>query len=355
MALPAAVLLMALVGMAVSSNEAPESDDGNGNGGTRTRIESQPTTAADSGGGGDGVTADPPSVTISNERGDIELRFDPDGVARASTADQPAEFDLVPGTSAGVRLNEDGQLEPVPPAEIGEGDVGLTPSPSGVDVVAPGNPLVELRPDGELGGVSATEFDGETITSLTSSSGEVTLDDGTTISPVEAPADGFTVIVSEAGPMPWTWIFAGIAILALVSATTGYLLHRNRPEETLTTPVFDSTTRADEDFEQFLDRLAADPDPTRAIRLGFHAIEQGVGGLPIRRDEETPFEWHRRTSETMPAVEQPLGEVCDLFAKVRFAPGEATAADRDHMIDQLRRLLHVAHTPLPSNPAAVLT
>ena len=205
LALPAAIFLMALVGMAVSSSNAPESQDQERGADNPTQGESQPLTNpdTDADGGNDGLTADPPSVTISNERGDIELRFDPDGVARASTSDQDGEFDLVPGTSAGVRLNEEGRLEPVPPAEIGEGDIGLTPSSEGVDLLAPGNPLVELRPDGELGGVSATEFDGETATSLTSGTGEVALDDGTTISPIEAPGEGFTVIAGEPATMPW--------------------------------------------------------------------------------------------------------------------------------------------------------
>jgi hypothetical protein len=346
---------MGLVGMAVSSSNGPASNEGDRSSGEQTQFETQPATDGDAAGGSSGQTVDPPTVTISSDRGDINVRFDPDGVARVSTTDRSGEFDLVPGTSSGVRLNEEGQLEPVPPAEIGEDDIGLTPSPEGVDVIAPGSPLVELRPDGELGGVSATEFDGEEARSLTPSSGEVTLDDGTTINPIEPPGEGFSIVAAESGPMPWTWIFAAIAILTVVSATTGYLLHRNRPDEVSSSPVFDGTTRVDEDFEQFLKRLAADPDPTRAIRLGFHAIEQGVGGLPIRREEETPFEWHRRTADTMPAVEQPLGAICDLFAKVRFAPGEASPADCDHMIDQLRQLLHVAHTPPPADPAAALS
>ena len=344
---------MALIGMAISSNSRPESEDSDSTQSDNpTQVEAQPFDESD-GAQATGEPGDSPSVTISTENGDVDVRFDPDGVARASSSDQSGEFDLPQGSDSSLRLNEDGQLEPVSPGELGSDDVGLTASPNGVDVNAPDNPLVELRPDGFQGGVSATELDGDQATPLTPDSGEVTLNDGTTISPIEAPGDGLIVVTGSVRNMPWTLIFATIAILALVSATTGYVLHRNRAEELYAATGYESSGRVDEDFEQFLARLAADPDPTRAIRLGFHAIEQGQGGLPIRRNEETPFEWHRRTSDLMPAVEGPLGEICDLFAKVRFAPGDATIVDRDQMILQLRRLRQVAHTPSPSRPSVL--
>ena len=104
-----------------------------------------------------------------------------------------------------------------------------------------------------------------------------------------------------------------------------------------------------------VERLAADPDPTRAIRLAFHAVEQGLSGLPVRRDEETPFEWHRRASDTVPAVEATLGRICDLYAKARFAPGRATEQDRRDMIADLRRLVGGTHTPQPPRSNAGTT
>lgn len=347
--IPAAVFLLVMIGLALSAAPRPES-------GAQERPaeqltepspqslpEPEPSTAQS--------TVEPPSVTLTSDGATIGLRFDADGVARASVEGQDGEFDLVPGTGSGVRLTPEGRLEPVPPGIIEADDLGLTPTDQGVDVHAPDNPLVELRPDGRTGGVSATEFDGETVTPLTGSDGTVELNDGTTISPIELPGQGTAVVVATPREMPWRWIAATIAALATASALTGYLLHRNHVEPRFSvTTTLDWATDGAEDFEGFLDRLAADPDPTRAIRLAFHAVEQGLSGLPVRRAEETPFEWHRRASDTVPAVESTLGGICDLYAKARFAPGRATEQDRRNMIVDLRRLVQGTHTPEPAGP-----
>ncbi len=345
--IPAAVFLLVMVGLALSAAPRPEA-------GAQERPNEQadplsdnplqpPEPAAE--------TITEPSVTMTSQDGTIEIRFDADGVARASVEGQNGEFDLVPGTGSGVRLTSDGRLEPVPPGIIEPSDLGLTPTDQGVDVHAPGNPPVELRPDGRTGGVSATEFDGETVTPLTGPDGTVALNDGTTISPIELPGEVAAAIVAAPREMPWRWIVATIAALAIASALTGYLMHRNQGEpSTSVTTTLDWATDGVEDFEGFLERLAADPDPTRAIRLAFHAVEQGLSGLPVRRDEETPFEWHRRASDTVPAVESTLGRICDLYAKARFAPGRATEQDRRDMIDDLLRLVRGTHAPDPVDP-----
>ncbi len=353
--IPAAVFLVVVVGLALSAAPRPETERADqpaeqSDPEPQDVTEPQPTT--------DQSEVEPPSVTITNDNGSIEVRFDPDGVARASAEGADGEFDLVPGTGSGVRLTPDGRLEPVPPGMIGPDDLGLTPTEGGVDLHAPANPLVELRPDGRTGGVSATEFDGETVKPLTGPDGTVSLDDGTTIDPIELPGDGGTAaIVAAVREMPWRWIVTTIAALAVASALTGYMLHRNHIEPSFAvTTTLDWAADGSEDVDAFLDRLAADPDPTRAIRLAFHAVEQGLSGLPVRLDTETPFEWHRRASEVVPAVESPLGQVCDLYAKARFAPGLATEADRSDMLAAVGRLVHGAHTPHPTavlDPAAV--
>ncbi|MDH5519162.1 MAG: DUF4129 domain-containing protein [Acidimicrobiia bacterium] len=352
--IPAAVFLLVMIGLALSAAPRPES-------GEQELPNEQADPASDNlppppePSAQESVT-EPPSVTIAGEDGTVEIRFDPDGVARASVEGQEGEFDLVPGTSSGVRVTPDGTLEPVPPGMIGPDDLGLTPTDQGVDVHAPDNPLVELRPDGRTGGVSATEFDGNTVTPLTGPDSTVVLDDGTTITPIELPGDGVAIVVATPREMPWRWIATTIAALAVASALTGYLLHRKHVEPTLAvTTTLDWATDGSEDFEGFLERLAADPDPTRAIRLAFHAVEQGLSGLPVRRDEETPFEWHRRASDTVPAVEATLGRICDLYAKARFAPGRATEQDRRDMIADLRRLVGGTHTPQPPRSNAGTT
>ncbi|MDH3293804.1 MAG: DUF4129 domain-containing protein [Acidimicrobiia bacterium] len=356
MVLPGAILLLALVGLALAAEPEPERPNGASQSPT-SEIEQRSLDDQSGTGDSDNDSVRSPSVTVSSDRGEVEIRFDPDGVARASVEGDATEFDLVPGTESGVRLDENGRLQPVPPGRIGPDDVGFTPSSEGVDVHAAGNPIVELRPDGVSGGVSATEYadgpdgdDGQgrgAGTTLTPGNGVVELSDGTTISPVEEP--GGSLIATPAGPMPWRWIFTTIAALAVISATVGYLLHRNYQEADLQVQATPTTARVDENFEQFLARLAADGDPKRAIRLGFHAVEQGLGGLPVRNGNETPFEWHRRVSDTIPTVEEPLGHICDLFAKARFAPGDATVDDRDRMIWAIQALLTGVHTPTPSD------
>ncbi len=340
--------------MALSSSPSPKTRTG-----SNAQVgpeQSEQTEPPGTGGGQDQALgadqdfANAPSVTISNERGSVQIRFDADGVARLSADGQEGEFDLVRGTGTGVRLGEDGRLEAVPPGEFGPDDLGFSPTEQGVDVMAPNSPLVELRPDGRSGGVSATEFDGWEANQLNPDDGQVTLGDGTTISPIEAPGEDTAIIgVTSPADMPWREIFVAIALLALVSAATGWLLHRNHVEpDLLSTPTVDWATDVTEDFETFLRRLESDPDPTRAIRLAFHAIEQGVGGLPMRQENETPFEWHRRTADTVPTIDETLGAICDLYAKARFAAGQGTEQDRQDMIAQLRHLLHHSHTPVPA-------
>lgn len=349
--IPAAVLLLVIIGMALSAAPRPESSEP-----ARPDEQADPSPdnpspdnpspppefdAAQS-------VAEPPSVTMTSDDGTIEIRFDADGVARATVEGRDGEFDLVPGTGSGFRLTSDGRLEPVPAGMIEPDDLGLTPTGQGVAVDAPDNPTVELRPDGRTGGVSATEFDGDAVTQLTGPDGTVELRDGTTISPIELPGEEGSAIVAAARDMPWRWIVAAITALAVASALTGYLMHRRHVEPSMSvTTTLDWATDGTEDFEGFLERLAADPDPTRAIRLAFHAVEQGLSGLPVRRAEETPFEWHRRASDTIPAVESTLGRICDLYAKARFAPGQATEQDRYEMIDDLRQLVHGTHAPAP--------
>jgi hypothetical protein len=347
MALPAAVLLLAMIGMALSASPEPERTNTNSPNQSTELNERQ--LDEDTNRSGDEIssdTFDSPSVTVSSSAGDVEIRFDPDGVARASVDGGTTEVDLVQGTESGLRLTDDGGLEPVLPGQVGPNDLGFLPTSNGVDVLAPDNPTIELRPDGAFGGVSATEFDDGNANSLTPDSGVVELNDGTTITPIEAPGDGL-LRSSPSGPMPWRWIFTTIAALAITSATIGFLLHRNYTEADLRAENTPDATRVDENYDQFLARLASDENPTRAIRLGFHAVEQGLGGLPSRQENETPFEWHQRVGKTIPTVEEPLGRICDLFAKARFAPGDATTEDRQQMIVEIRSLITDVHTPTP--------
>ena len=150
-------------------------------------------------------------------------------------------------------------------------------------------------------------------------------------------------MIDRASGLPWPWVFGGIALLALLSIGTAVYLHRNRPDDPFDYSQFATTGVPEDQFEKFLSILIADPDPGRAIRLAFYATERGLGGLPPRRADETPFEWHARVEQRRPELAPALAPICDMFARARFAPGESTAADRDLMVEHLRELNEVAN------------
>lgn len=287
-----------------------------------------------------GPDAEP--MIINTDRGPVGLELDPDGglVARDPGADGSIVVD--PDDASAIRVGEDGQLELVPADEITPDDTVLVPNGNGFDLVRPDGSRVEFRADGEHDGITATEIgpDG-TETELTPNpDGSVTLEDGTTVGPIDAAEDGGTIerLLDTTSDLPWPWVFGGLALLALLSVGTAVYLHRNRPDDAFDLGQFATAGVPTDRFEEFLAMLAADPDPSRAIRLAFYAAERGLGGVPRRRVEETPFEWQRRVEESRPELGALLAPICDLFARVRFAPGRATAEDRTAMITALREL-----------------
>ena len=294
-----------------------------------------------------GIEIDPTSepIVMGGDSGPVRLDLEPNGDL---VADQPIDD---PGISLdgledaeefAIRVNEDGSIELVPADEIGPDDTVLVPTDDGIDLVRPDGSRVEFRPDGEAGGITATEIGpGGEVTELTPNpDGSVTLSDGTTVGPIDFAEDGGVMeqLIDRTSNLPWPWVAGGIGLLALLSIATAVYLHRNRPPDEIEFTELVSSDR----FEDFLAVLARDPDPTRAIRLAFHTVERGIAGLPTRRADETPFEWHRRVEAVRPDLAEPLAPICDLFALARFAPGQATEDDRSKVIEALRRLYTIA-------------
>ncbi len=285
-------------------------------------------------------------ITIATETGEIIIGVDEDGHPLRLTpvgpdgTGQPIEID--PDDLVAIRLGEDGELEVVPLDEVGPGDTILAPADGGFDLQRPDGSVVEFRADGENGGITATEIspNGESTELEPGPDGSVTLSDGTTVGPID--------VVDELGPMerliertrelPWPLLLAGLILLVLASLALALYLHRKRSDETFDFGQLASSGVPDGRFDQFLATLSADPDPSRAIRIGFSVAERGLGGIPSRRPDETPFEWHRRVGGGGAAIDATLGQICDLFARARFAPGRSTEADRQAMITALRQL-----------------
>jgi hypothetical protein len=295
-----------------------------------------------------GIEVDPNTqpLVITSDEGPIRIELEPTGdIVADQPTGQPIEVD--PDDLSAIRVNEDGQLELVPLDEVQPDDTLLVPTDDGFDLVRPDGSRVEFRPDGENDGVTATEIgpDGQETELTPNPDGSVTLSDGTTVGPIDIAEDGgtFEQIVDRASSLPWPWVFGGIALLALLSIGTAVYLHRNRPDDPFDYSQFATTGVPEDQFEKFLAVLIADPDPARAVRLAFYATERGLGGVPPRRADETPFEWHARVEQRRPELAVPLAPICDMFARARFAPGDASGADRDLMVEHLRELNAVAN------------
>jgi hypothetical protein len=291
-----------------------------------------------------GSTEDERRVTIAGENGDIIVTVDGDRTRlRPVGRDEAVEID--PDDLVAVRLTEDGRLEVVPLDEVGPDDTVVTAADDGFDLRRPDGSLVEFRADGENGGITATEIgpDGTSTELKPDPDGSVTLSDGTTVGPIDsADRPGtFERIIDQTRNLPWPWIALGLVLLALASIALAIHLHRRRPTDGLDLGQLASPGVPDDQFEGFLAGLAADPDRSRAIRIGFSVAERGLGGVPTRRADETPFEWHHRVEGDRPDLGPPIGIACDLFARARFAPGQASEADRRALIDALRRLHHL--------------
>lgn len=285
-------------------------------------------------------------LIVQTEDGPVRLDFGPDGDL---VADQPSGeiIEIDPDDLSAIRVNEDGSLELVPLDEVQPSDTLLVPTGDGFDLVRPDGSRVEFRADGENDGTTATEItaDGQEIELTPNPDGSVTLEDGTTVGPIDIAEDGgaFEQFVDRASDLPWPWVFGAIALLTLLSIGTAVYLHRTKPESAFDYSQFVTTGVPEDQFENFLAILRADPDPTRAIRLGFYAAERGLGGLPPRRAEETPFEWLARVERHRPHLAEALTPICDLFARARFGSEPPTLEDRDLMVEHLRALNRIAN------------
>ncbi len=353
--IPALLALFAIVGMAVASDEPTTSTQADQPGQPDEFELAEDQSEGDA--APDPTPAGAPEVTVSSQEGDVSVRFEGDGVVRARPNDEAEgegeEVALTPGGETSYQISPDGQLTPVPagqtPDELAENGVVLAPGGDfGVEIVTPEGDSVRLQADGVTGGVSAVDLNNDDAPLEPGSDGLVVLDDGTTIGPLEEPGQFITIEADPRQSMPWVLIFSVIGVVALVSAATGLLLHRKSEEAPILmgrSPGSQLQTMA---FSELMTRLAADPDPTRAVRIGFDAAQAGLAGLPPRSADETPFEWEERVAHVHPEAAQPVEVLCDLFARARFAPGVSDENDRTSMMQQLNTIHEMRGTTTSS-------
>ncbi len=96
------------------------------------------------------------------------------------------------------------------------------------------------------------------------------------------------------------------------------------------------------DFEAYLAELAAEPDPSQAILLVFAYAEAGVGVVPTRISDETPYEWLRRTRAIDASVGELLVPLVERYVAIRFGGHVAEDAERHRAIADLRVLTYTA-------------
>lgn len=295
-------------------------------------------------------------IVVDTEAGPVRIELEPNGDLVANQPDPGSGVAFDDEDLSAIRVDENGNLEVVPLDEIGPDDTVLVPSGGGFDLVRPDGSVVEFRADGEHDGITATEIspDGEARELTPNADGSVTLDDGTTIGPIDIAEDGGPIeqLLDQTSDLPWAWVATAIAVLAALSIATAVYLHRNRPPAGFDYGRLAGTEVSEDQLEKLLSILANDEDPTRSIRLAFYAVERGMAGLPSRRPNETPFEWHARVERTRPDLAVPLAPICDLFALARFAPGQASPADRDLMVEHVRELNEVARRSTADRPMA---
>jgi hypothetical protein len=226
----------------------------------------------------------------------------------------------------------------------------LQPVDGGIDLVRGDGSRIEIRlgPDGAS--IEATEvgIDGQRRPLEVGEGGEIDAGDGVAIStPDKGPADPVAPqsLWEQATSTPWRWIFIGIAALAAISAAVAFVLHRKGSDEPFGADFVGPAGVPRDRFGEFIAMLLADDDPARAIRLAFYAAERGLGGLPHRRNTETPFEWCARAVASHPQVTGPLTSLCSRYATARFAPEQPDPADRDAAVDELRAVFHLATEP----------
>ena len=348
------------IGQSVKPNDASGPDNGNrttpSTSSNITSPETQPPTTQASATGGANLRPVSFEVRATNGRVSVELTgpgpvaspVKPDGTIGTPTPLQPD----VSGTGASVRLNAQGQLEPVVPGDIRRGDLVLDAVDDavavgvgvGVDVIRPDGSRIQIRPStaGSGLGLVTNEIDpsGQARPVAPDASGEIVVGDGVTIrlpSPHEA-AGAPPSMWDKASTTPWRWIFLLVGALALVSALVARYLHRHKPDDPFGPGWIGPGGIPAHRFEEFLAMLSADPDPARAVRLAFLAAERGVANLPRRNSVDTPFEWYRRVVGAYPQIGEPLAALCSRFVAVRFGAEKPSADDRDAAVTALREL-----------------
>ena len=306
---------------------------------------------------GDEIPSDATRIIIETPEGPVEITTDGSRVVgedAGGSAGVLRLFEDPDGDVIGFRVNRDGTFSPVRMGEDTEGATILVPNENGgFDLVKPDGSRV--RVDVDNGEITAGEIGENGITPLSQNEdGSFRLDDDLFASPSSPlPAPGVDP-PSPPGGFPWTTVLIavgaaaalGLGIWFFVAFSPRVSAVGDVPVEQLfaAAPMVRREASSDPwgDFEAYLAELAAEPDPSQAILLAFAYAEAGVGVVPTRISDETPYEWLRRTRAIDGSAGDLLVPLVERYVAIRFGGHVAEDAERHRAIADLRALTYTA-------------
>ncbi len=313
----------------------------------------------------DEIPFDATRIIIQTPDGAVEITTDGNRIVGEDSSGQAQVLRLVEdpdGNIVGFRVNADGTFSPVRVGENTDGATLLVPNADGsFDLIKPDGTRVQVAPDGG-GGVAAGEFGEDGFTPLDQNQdGSYQLDDDLFASPADsfefeegaAPSTGPSPNrPSTPGSFPWNTILIAVAAAAALGLGIWFFMAYSPkvkavgdvPVDQLfaVAPMVRREVSSDPwaAFEEYLNELLQEPDPSQAILLAFSYVEAGVNTIPARIAEETPYEWFRRVqsvdAESSPLI-QPLLE---RYVAIRFGGHVAEDPERRRAVSDLRTLVY---------------
>lgn len=363
LAIPAAFLIITMVALAINTESRSD---------FITRVETERAQ------GEAFEDVDATRIVIMTENGAVELSLDGETVLGRDGEGDVQVLALRPdpdGDIVGFRVNDDGTFEPVRIGEDTDGATLIVPNDQGgFDLVSPDGTRTSLDIDGE-GDLRAFDEDGNEVALAPNGAGGFDLGDGITGNEANVngvqngepgnfdPNNPDEALPSnpnnQGGDTRINWRNIIIVTLGLLGlAGTVWWFFAMKPNRTTYLPPatapagtgFGRTASAWELFEAYLSELAANPDPTQAIRLAYGYAEQGMGRLQPRDPEQTPQEWYRTVAMSEPEVARLLWPLTERYSAIRFGNHVATDAERHAALNELRAIVHNAcaddHAPV---------
>jgi len=313
---------------------------------------------------GDEVPFDATRIIIQTPDGAVEITTDgsrivgegPDGNAEVLRLVEDPNGDII-----GFRVNEDGTFSPVRATDDTDGATLLIPNGDGTfDLIKPDGTRVQVGVE-QNGEVAAGEFGEDGFTPLPrNDDGSFQLDDDLFASPTDArpfdDADERAAPTPSApstpGEFPWRMILIALGAAAALGLGIWFFMRFSPKVSTVgdvpvdqlfaAAPMVRREPAADPwaAFEGYLAELLADPDPSQAILLAFAYVEAGVGTVPARVSDETPYEWLRRIRQNDPDAAALVEPLLERYVAIRFGGHVAEDAERRRAVDDLRTVTY---------------